>query len=121
MTLAATHGRTWMAALTALIVSTCAAFACTTADVRFTQFQMNKEHGGAVAITGEVFNDCAEPVWGIIRLTFRNKNQVVDVRDIWPAGRHTIPPKSAFPISWYFDIAPVWTTLEHKVVMVDPE
>lgn len=121
MTLAATPCRTWMAALAVLTLSPCAAAACTTSDVRFTQFQAIRGNGGAVAITGEVFNDCAEPIWGIVRLIFRDKGQVVDAQDIWPAGRHTIPPKSAYPVSWYFNIAPPWTTLERKVVMVDPE
>jgi hypothetical protein len=84
-------------------------------------FQFRRVSVTGVAITGEVINDCAEPVWGIIRLTFRNKRDVVDTQDTWPAGRHTIPPKSAYPVSWYFDIDPAWTTLEHKVVMVDTE
>jgi hypothetical protein len=104
-----------------LALSTWAAVACTTADVRFSDFQFRRVSVTGVAITGEFINDCAEPVWGIIRLTFRNKRDVVDTQDIWPAGRNTIPPKSAYPVSWYFDIDPAWTTLEHKVVMVDTE
>ena len=41
------------------------------------------------------------------RLVFRNKGDVVDTQDIWPAGRGTIPPKSAYLVSWYFNTVPV--------------
>jgi len=66
-----------------LALSTWAAVACTTADVRFSDFQFRRVSVTGVAITGEVINDCAEPVWGIIRLSFRNKRGVVDTK---PSG-----------------------------------
>jgi hypothetical protein len=109
-----------LAAAPALLPSPAAA-GCATADVRWTRFQAVKVGEGGAAIMGEIFNDCAEPVWGIIRLTFRNKGEVVDVQDIWPAGRNAIPPKSAYPVSWHFSAVPAWTTLERKVVLVDSE
>src|SRR4051812_39508785 len=61
-----------LAAAPALLPSPAAA-GCATADVRWTRFQAVKVGEGGAAIMGEIFNDCAEPVWGIIRLTFRNK------------------------------------------------
>ena len=97
------------------------AAACATTDVKWTRFQAVKVSDGGAAVTGEVFNDCAEPVWGIIRLVFRNKGEVVDVQDIWPAGRGAILPKSAYPVSRYFNAVPTWTTLERKVLLIDAE
>src|SRR3982750_3098178 len=43
-----------------LALSTWAAVACTTADVRFSDFQFRRVSVTGVAITGEVINDCAE-------------------------------------------------------------
>jgi hypothetical protein len=101
-------------------LSICAAAACTTADVQVADFQFKREGAIGVAVTGEVVNNCADPVWGIIRLTFRDKAKVVEVEDIWPTGRETIPAKSRHPVSWYFDIASAWTTVEPTVAMVEP-
>ena len=51
-------------------LSTEAMVACTTADGRIADFQVKRESLTGVAITGEVVNDCADPVWGNIRLIF---------------------------------------------------
>ena len=88
--------------------------------MRLADLQFKREGITGVAITGAVVNDCTDPVWGIIRLTFRDKTKVAQVEDIWPTGRETIPAKASYPVSWYFDVPFPWTAVEPSVVVVEP-
>jgi len=99
-------------------VQTTAKDACSVRDISIIQSDWRRTNSDFVRVTGELRNDCSEPVGVRLQITFRDANhKVIADRKPWPASATNIEP-GAYSFSFLDIFNPAMITMDTRVIEV---